>query len=215
MSKLTRALAITLLAASVPATVVVAQQAEESGQKAVEQSEERRGPSPEMMARMEDGRIAMAKEALKLTPEQAPLWAPVEEKMRANYAERRKAHEERRAKRGERRKDREKLALPERLEKRSERLAERATKMNERAAKTKEFVAVLKPLYASLSDEQKEVADHVLKRAGAFGHGRRHGHHGRRWAMGGGMGHGMGHHGMGHGMGHGMMGDEPDGDSKE
>jgi LTXXQ motif family protein len=208
MSKLTRALAITLLAASVPATIVVAQQAEESGQKAVEQSESRHGPSPEMMARMEDGRIAMAKEALKLTPEQAPLWAPVEEKMRANYAERRKAHEERRAKRAERREAREtrqKLALPERLEKRSERLTERA-------AKLKEFVAVLNPLYASLSDEQKEVADHVLKRAGAFGRGGRH--HGRRWAMGDGMSHGMGH-GMRHGMGHGMMGDEPDGDSKE
>jgi hypothetical protein len=185
MSKLTRALAITLLAASVPATIVVAQQADEANKNAVEQSEERRGPSPETMARLEDGRIAMAKEALKLTPEQEPLWAPVEEKIRANFAERRKAHGERRDKRAERRANREKgekrgkLALPERLEKRSERLAERATKMNERAAKTKEFVAVLKPFYASLSDEQKEVANHVLKRAGAFGRG---GRHGRRWA---------------------------------
>jgi hypothetical protein len=182
MSKLTRALAITLLAASVPATIVVAQQTDEPGQKAVEQSDARKGPSPETLARLEDGRIAMAKEALKLTPEQEPLWAPVEEKIRANYAERRTAHEERHAKRAERRANREKgekgekLALPERLEKRSERLAERAAKMNERAAKTKEFVAVLKPFYASLSDEQKEVAAHVLKRAGAFGHG------GRRWA---------------------------------
>ena len=57
---------------------------------------------------------------------------------------------------------REKLALPERIEKRSERMAERATKMNERAAKTKEFAERLKPFYASLSEEQKEVADHVL-----------------------------------------------------
>jgi hypothetical protein len=186
MSKLTRALAITLLAASIPATIVLAQQTDESGQKAVEQSDERRGPSPETMARLEDGRIAMAKEALKLTPEQEPLWVPVEEKIRANFAERRKAHEERHAKRGERREKHEKgdkLALPERLEKRSERLAERATRMNERAAKTKEFVAVLKPLYAALSDEQKEVANHVLKRAfGRGGRHGRHGHHGRRWA---------------------------------
>lgn len=198
MSKLSKALAIVLLAASVPATIVVAQQAETPDEPAVEKSEKRPGPSPETMARLQDGRIAMAKGALKLTPEQEKLWAPVEEKIRADYADMRKRREEWRAKRKERReawknKDRERPALPERVEKRSERMAERATRMSARATKTKEFAEVLKPFYASLSDEQKEVADHVLRRfaRGKMGRGH-HGRHGKRMCHRGGWG---GHHG--------------------
>ena len=154
------------------------------------------------MSRLEDGRIAMAKAALKLTPEQEKLWAPVEEKIRANYAEHRKMREEWRSKHEERRANRdkdgkrEKLALPDRIEKRGERMAERATKMSERATKTKEFAEVVKPFYASLSDEQKDVANHVLRRfahGGRGSHGRHGGHHGRRWAMGGPGGGGPGH----------------------
>jgi hypothetical protein len=199
MKKLSRALAITLLAASIPATIVMAQQTE-SDQPAVETSEkaeksgERRGPSPETLARLEDGRIAMAKGALKLTPEQEKLWAPVEEKIRAGYAERRQQREARREKRDERRADREKgekLSLPDRVERASEKMAERASKLSERAAKTKEFAGVLKPFYESLSDEQKEVASHVLSRFAHEGRGR--GRHGRRWAMGGGRHHGRSH----------------------
>jgi hypothetical protein len=193
MTKFSRALAITLLAASIPATIVVAQQVDESDKPKVERSEGRHRLSPETMSALEDGRIAMAKTALKLTPDQEKLWAPVEDKIRARYAERRKAGEEWRAKREERRADRderEKLALPERIEQRSQRMADRAAKLTERAAKAKEFAEVLKPLYAVLSDEQKEVASHVL---GRFAHeGRDHrGRHGRRWAMG--SGHHRGH----------------------
>jgi hypothetical protein len=200
MSKLSRALAITLLAASVPAGIVMAQQAAEPpGPPAAEESDTQRGPSPETMSRLEDGRIAMAKTALKLTPEQEKLWAPVEEKIRADYAEHRKMREERRAKREERRADRdedgkrERLALPDRIEKRTEKMtkratkmSERATRMTERATKLKAFAEVVKPFYASLSDEQKEVADHVLKRfaKGGRGHHGDRGHHGRRWAGG-------------------------------
>ncbi len=203
MSKLSRALAVTLLAASLPATVVLAQQAEEPSQPTAEQGEKDRGPSPETVARLEDGRVAMVKAALKLTPEQEKLWAPVEEKIRAGFAERRKAREEWRAKREERRADRdknksEKLALPDRIEKRSERMVTMATKLNERAARTKELAETLKPFYASLSDEQKKVAGLVLGRVVG---GHHHHGHGRRWAMGGmdgrmgGMGGGMmGHH---------------------
>ncbi len=215
MSKLTRALAITLLAASIPTTIVMAQQSNDTTAPATEQSAKERGPSQETMDRLEDGRIAMAKTALKLSPEQEKLWGPVEEKMRAGYAERSKMREEWRAKREARRGEHgkhEKLALPDRIEQRSQRMVERATKMTERAGKLKEFAEVVKPLYASLSDEQKEVAKHVLGRFGSEGHRG----HGRRWAMGGmgdGMGHGMGHH-MGHGMGpgmdHGPKGDGPD-----
>lgn len=196
MNKLSRALAVTLMVAAVPATIAFAQQPDEDGPPPAEQSEKHRGPSPETMARLEDGRIAMAKAALKLTPEQEKLWAPVEEKIRAGFEERRKNREEWREKREERRADRKerkekraertKTPLPERMEKRAERMTDRAGKMTERAEKLKEFAGVLKPFYDSLSDEQKDVAGIVLARfvKGGPGH-HAHGHHGR------------GHHGWG------------------
>lgn len=199
MHNLSKALAVVLVASLVPASIVVAQQADGSPPE-VSEHEGRRGPSPEVMARMEDGRIAMAKEALKLTPEQEKLWASVEEKVRANYADMRKHREERRQKRAERRearkdKDRERLALPERIEKRSERMAARAARMSERAEKAKEFAEVVKPFYASLSAEQKEVADHLLRRfAGGKKWHKHHGWHGKRMCKRGGWG-GRGHHG--------------------
>ena len=178
MNYLSRAVAVTLLAVSIPATIVVAQQAE---QEPVESKKESKGLSPETSARLEDGRIAMAKTALKLNEEQEKLWAPVEEQVRADYAERRK----RREKRAERRdgRGRDELTLPERVERRSERMTTRATRMSERAEKTKEFAEVLKPFYASLSDEQKEVADVVLSR---FASGmKRHRHHAGKRMFGG------------------------------
>jgi hypothetical protein len=197
MNNLSRALAVTLMAATIPATIVLAQQTGDGAQAQPEQqSESRRGPSPETIARMQDGRIAMAKAALKLTPEQEKLFAPVEENIRARFTERQKAREdwaakreERHAARGDRDDKREKLALPERIEKRSERLNKLAAKMTERAAKAKEYAEVLKPFYASLSDEQKAVAGKVL---GHFGGDGRRGH-GPRWAMNRGFGHGHGH----------------------
>ena len=194
MNNLSRALAVTLMAATIPATIVLAQQANTGDQPAAENSETRRGPSPGTIARLQDGRIAMAKTALKLSPDQEKLWAPVEEKIRAGFEERRKAREAWQAKREERRAEKakgedgkgEKLALPERIEKRSERLTARAAKMTERAAKAKEFAEVLKPLYASFSEEQKAVAGRVLSHFGQDGRGPR----GNRWAMGGKRGHG-------------------------
>jgi hypothetical protein len=193
MNNLSRALAVTLMAATIPATIVLAQQANTGDQSAVEKSETRRGPSPETIARLQDGRIAMAKTALKLSPDQEKLWVPVEEKIRAGFEERRKNREAWQAKREERRADKakgedgkgEKLALPERIEKRSERLTARAAKMTERAAKAKEFAEVLKPLYASFSEEQKAVASQVLSHFGQEGRGP----HGHRWAMGDKRGH--------------------------
>ena len=55
--------------------------------------------------------------------------------------------------------------------------------MSERAEKTKEFAEVLKPFYASLSDEQKEVADVVLSRFASGMKGHRH--HARKRMCGG------------------------------
>lgn len=194
MNKLSRAFAVAFVVAMVPATIVVAQQTDDGDQAAVEKSEKKRGPSPEFTSRMEDGRIAMALGALKLTPEQQTLWAPVEEKIRANYAEHRKMRDEWRDKRKDRRearKERTERTLPERIERRSERMAERAAKMSERAAKAKQFAEVVKPFYESLTDEQKEVADHVLRRFSG-GKGHHGGHHGKRMCDRGGWGHG--HH---------------------
>jgi len=211
MNKLSRALAISLMAATVPATIALAQQAPNGDQAGVEKSTSRRGPSPETVARMEDGRIAFAKAALKLSPDQEKLWAPVEEKIRANFDERRKSREAWQAKREERRGERsaksdegkrERLALPDRIEKRSERMTKQADRLNARAGKAKEFAEVLKPLYATFSEEQKAVASRVLGHFGEGGHGQR----GPRWAMHRGFGHGHGH-------GHGPQGPEPDGGS--
>jgi hypothetical protein len=128
MNNLSRALAVVLMAATIPATIVLAQQANPGGQPGADKSE-RRGPSPETIARLEDGRIAMAKAALKLSPDQEKLWAPVEQNIRAGFEEHRKAREAWQAKREERRavKDAQKaggndgqkgeqIALPERIE---------------------------------------------------------------------------------------------------
>jgi hypothetical protein len=184
MKKLSRALAITLLAATVPATIVLADP-EPGDQQKSEQSEVKRGPSPETLARLEDGRVAMAKAALKLSPDQEKLFVPVEEKIRAGFADRRKAREAKAAKREERRankgeRENQQASLPDRIEKRSQRLTQAAAKMTERAQKAKEYADVLKPFYAALSDEQKAVASQVLGHFGQDGRGR----HGPRWAMG-------------------------------
>ena len=191
MNNLSRALAVTLMVATIPATIVLAQQAPTGDQTVAEKGETRRGPSPETIARLQDGRVAMAKAALKLSPDQEALWAPVEAKIRAGFEERRVKREAWAAKREERRaakaekgdgdKKAEQLALPERIEKRSQRLTERAAKMTERAAKAKEFAETLKPLYASFTEEQKAVASQVLSHFGQGGRGPR----GHRWAMGG------------------------------
>jgi hypothetical protein len=51
--------------------------------------------SPDTIARLEDGRIAMAKAALRLSDTQAKLWAPLEEQIRASLAARAKARQDR------------------------------------------------------------------------------------------------------------------------
>jgi hypothetical protein len=129
---------------------------------------------------------------LKLNADQEKLWAPVEEKIRATFADHQKSREAWKAKHEERKANREdgkgeKLALPDRIEKRSQRMTERAQKLNEQAAKVKEYAEVLKPLYASFSEEQKAVASKVLGHLGVGGGGK-----GPRWAMHRGFGHGHG-----------------------
>jgi hypothetical protein len=108
--------------------------------------------------------MAMIKETLKLDTAQLKLWEPVEAQMRARSA----ARQERRAERRQAREQGDQRpALPDRLDRASEAMAKRA-------ADLKAFADVFRPFYASLSDEQKALADIV------FGHGGRR-HH-RRWA---------------------------------
>ena len=112
------------------------------------------GLSPEVLARLHDGRMAMIKELLKLNEAQLKLWGPVEAQLRTRFAARQKARAERRE-RFERRAERPSLA--DRLDRKSQRMAQRA----ERA---KAFAEAFRPFYASLSDEQKAVAGVVLRR---------------------------------------------------
>jgi hypothetical protein len=123
-----------------------------------------------VIARLEDGRIAMAKEALKLNDAQLKLWTPVEQQLRAHYAARREriAKWQQRQQQGEQEKRAAELSLPDRLDRASERMAQRAERL-------KAFNAVFRPFYDSLTDEQKVIA-RVLLRGG-------HHHWGHHWAM--------------------------------
>lgn len=163
---------------AVPATVAIAKNYDN---KRWEQM------SPETRSRLDDGKLAMAKTALKLTPQQETLWAPVEAEVRNAFkmrqqkmAERQKMRAERKA-RGETRADDGKPGdfatgdLSERFEKMS-------VNMTERAEQLRAFSTVFKPFYGSLSDEQRAVL-RPLVRDLAPGFGPR-GERGRkRWAQ--------------------------------
>src|SRR5262249_6191980 len=123
------------------------------------------GPSPEMRARLHDGRIAMIKEALRLDEAQLKLWAPVESQLRAGFAARQKARAEWRQRWEQRGGERPSVA--ERLDRRSKLLAERAES-------AKALADAFRPFYASLNNEQKAVAGVVLRRV--VGRRAHHGH---------------------------------------
>jgi len=153
-----------VLAASLPVAAVVAQTRSETPPPP--------GRSTEVRASLQDGRIAMMKASLKLNAEQLKLWEPVEAQLRADFATRQQAREERRQKqverRGESREERRaaRPPLPDRIDRSGERLVQRAERL-------KAYAEVLRPFYASLSDDQKTVANIVLRSPGQRGHGRR------------------------------------------
>jgi hypothetical protein len=118
--------------------------------------------SADTIARLQEGRIAMAKTALKLSDSQLKLWAPLEVQIRAAIADRAKA----RAEREQARQAAPSKDLAERLELRSQAMTQRAERM-------KEFTAAFKSLYASLTDEQKPLAGLVLRAI----RGQHHHHH--------------------------------------
>jgi hypothetical protein len=119
-----------------------------------------RAPAPRLsadaLARLQEGRIAMAKSALRLNDEQLKLWAPVEQQVRAMYAARQSARDDRRQRREQGAQGAQPAPLPDRLERVSEAMVQRAERM-------KALAAALKPLYATFSQEQKAVAGPVFR----------------------------------------------------
>lgn len=127
----------------------------------------RAGLSADAINRLQDGRLAMIKEALKLNDAQLKLWEPVEAQIRKAATARRQ--------RREALTQREQGAvpsLPDRLDRASQRMGERASEL-------KAFADAVKPFYASLSEDQKAVANVLLR--GRRGHW---GMRGGRWASG-------------------------------
>ena len=154
-----------VLAVTIPAAAVLAQ-TQGQGQPSARAA----GPSADALARLQDGRMAMIKESLKLNEAQLKLWAPVEAQMRASFTARQQARSEHRERRQQGTKA-ERPALPDRLDRASKRMAERAERM-------KSFAEAIRPFYAALTDDQKAVAGVVLRQGAGFG-----GRHGHRWTM--------------------------------
>jgi hypothetical protein len=153
------AVAATMLSVTLPGAVALAET------QAQDRSDIR---SPELRARLHDGRLAMIRESLKLNDAQLKLWEPVEAQLRASFDARQKARAERRAARE--RGPGERPSLADRLDRMSQR-------MSERAERAKALASAFRPFYASLSDDQKAVAGVVMRRAlrGHDGPGWRHG----------------------------------------
>jgi hypothetical protein len=178
MQKLSRGTWLALAAvAAVPASVAIAKTADNAGWRM----------TPETRSRLEDGRVAMVKAALQLTPDQEKLWAPVEMQVRDAFKSREARMEEWKKKREERKADQEtsgehkRVDLAARFEKISQRMTERADRM-------KAFSSAFSPLYASLSDEQKDVLRPLMRQLSPGFE-----HRGHRFA--GGWGPGGRHHG--------------------
>lgn len=149
MKNLSRGTWIALAAiAAVPATVAIAKTTDNGGWRMM---------SPETRSRLEDGRLAMVKTALQLTPDQEKLWAPVETQVRDAF----KAHEARveewQKKREEWKADHAKAEAEHKRPDIAARIERMSKRMSERADRMKAFSAAFSPFYASLSDEQKEV----------------------------------------------------------
>jgi LTXXQ motif family protein len=175
-ARISRYLVPALLAATIPATVVLAQQAQQTQPEPRQKRERPDRPrlSPDTLNRLQDGRLAMMRESLKLNDSQLKLWGPVEQQLRARYAARRQARQDFEQRMEQRRQQQgatDRPSLADHLDRTTKRMTERAQRMQA-------FTEAFKPFYASLSDEQKAVAGIVLRdsRGGMRGPG-------RRWAM--------------------------------
>ena len=188
MMKLSRGLMFALAAAAaIPATYAIAKTAEHAGWHAM---------TPETRARLDEGKLAMAKTALKLTPDQEKLWTPIEAQIRDTFKMRETKRAEHQAMREQREKDRTEGKKPDM----AAGIDKMAQMMSERASRMTAFAGAFKPFYATLSEEQKDVLRPLMHQLSPMG-GR--GHHGHRFAEGGYEGGGWGGlHRHGGGWGH-------------
>lgn len=203
MIKLSRSAWIAIAAVTaIPATVAIA--------KAVDHRGGWQRMTPDARARMDEGKLAFAKAALKLTPEQEKLWTPLESQIRTAFKDREAKMAERQKMREDRKAEKDAAATTGKTRPdMSERLDKMSQNMSERAERMKAFATSFKPFYTALSDEQKDVLRPLARdlMPGMGGHGR--GHHGPRWAQGGDWNEGgRGHHGGWGGRHHGMGGGE-------
>ena len=124
-----------------------------------------------------EARMAYVKTALKITDAQGSQWESFANVMRKHARDRDQRMESFRAKRaqgtqGAQRPDRRNVSAIDRMEFMQKR-------MTERSARLSEVIAAAKPLYATLSPEQKQVADGMFSRQGRSGHrGGQRGHRG-------------------------------------
>lgn len=140
-----------------------------------------------------DARIAALRAGLRLTPEQEPLFAPVEDALRARAAameERRAAMRERMAERTAERADAPGGERPrERMRGRADgdvdfmqRLERYSTAAQARATQTAAVTDALRPLWDTLDASQQALLPVLMRESGALGETRRsgrYGHHGR------------------------------------
>ena len=106
-----------------------------------------------------EGRIAFLQAELKITPEQKPLWDKLAAVLRENAKSDAALFEQMRAERGKK---------PDAVT----RMNARVKFSEARLANTKKLLEAFAPLYESLSDEQKQVADELF---GPRGHRRMRG----------------------------------------
>ncbi len=108
-----------------------------------------------------EGHLAFVRTRLGITDAQAPLWDAFAENVRNNMSERAEARLDPIDR------DSGPLSALERLEREQERLAARIDRLDATAS-------TLAPLYNALDDEQKEIADHMLRHieSGRFAMGR-------------------------------------------
>ena len=118
-----------------------------------------------------EARLAYIRTALKITAAQQPQWDAFANVLRKHARDRDQRFEQfraqREAARGGPRADRPQVTAIERLERTQQRMAQRSARLGE-------VLAAAKPLYATLSPEQKQVADGMLSRQGHGGHRRHH-----------------------------------------
>jgi hypothetical protein len=159
------------------AAVVVAQAAQQrapEGAGAQRQAPARRFTMPSERV---EARLAYARTALKITDSQQSQWENFANVLRKHARAMDQRMQQRRAQfdgargaqgdrvPGARRAEAPQVTAIERLERAQQRTAERSARLNE-------VLAAAKPLYASLSPEQKQVADGMLAHRG---HGGQHG----------------------------------------